>query len=158
MDVRNVLIVALFAGIILIGHQIIAFQRSKCLKKDEDAIKFKKMFQMMLQWVILKQSGYNLSEYFILHGYRHIAIYGMSTLGELLKDELEDTDIEVVYGIDKKAKEIYTNIDVFVPNGNLPEADLVVVTAVAYFDDIKNDLVQYVQCPILSLEDILYDV
>lgn len=116
------------------------------------------LFQMMNQWVRIKQEGKNLSEYFKSNGYRNIAVYGMSYAGETLLEELKDTDINVAYGIDQKADSIYADVDIFTADDELQQVDAVVVTAITFFDEIEEKLLKKMDCPILSLEDILFEV
>lgn len=135
-------------------------------KKMEDSnTKIQKMsdkhlalFLLMNQWVKVKQEGKNLATYFEANGYNKIAVYGMSYAGETFVEELRETDIEVVYGIDKNADGIYADIDVVSMDDELKEVDAVVVTAVTFFDEIEKRLSEKVSCPIISLEDILYEV
>lgn len=116
------------------------------------------LFLMMNQWVKVKQEGKNLASYFEQNGFKRIAIYGMSYVGETLMDELKDTNIKVVYGIDQKAETIYADVDVVTLEEHLEEVDAVVVTAITFFDEIEEKLSDKLDCPILSLEDILYEV
>ena len=116
------------------------------------------LFLMMNQWVKVKQEGKNLSEYFEKNGYHKIAIYGMSYAGETLVDELTGTRTEVVYGIDRNANSIYSDVDIVPMDDNLAEVDAVVVTAISFFDEIEEKLSEKVDCPIISLEDILYEI
>lgn len=116
------------------------------------------LFMLMNQWVKVKQEGKNLSTYFVKNGYKKIAIYGMSYAGETLVDELKDTDIKVVYGIDKKADSIYSDIEIVSLEDELEDVDAVVVTAITFFDEIEENLSDKVDCPIISLEDVLYEV
>lgn len=116
------------------------------------------LFLMMNEWVKVKQEGKSLTEYFEKNGYKKIAIYGMSYAGETLLDELSETDIEVVYGIDKNAESIYLNINVVTMEENLEEVDAVVVTAITFYDEIETELSKKLKCPIVSLEDILYEI
>lgn len=116
------------------------------------------LFLMMNQWVKVKQDGKNLSEYFEKHGYRKIAIYGMSYAGETLIDELKGRGIEVAYAIDRNADTIYADVDVVSMEGELAPVDAMVVTAITFFDEIEKKLAEKVNCPILSLEEILYEV
>lgn len=116
------------------------------------------LFLMMNQWVKVKQEGKNLSGYFKEKGYRKIAIYGMSYAGETLLDELRNTGIEVMYGIDKNVDSIYSEIEIVSLEDDLKPADAVVVTAITFFDEIEEALSEKVTCPIISLEDILYEV
>ena len=73
-------------------------------------------------------------------------------------EELKDTDIHVAYGIDKGAESIYAEIDIVSPDDNLQEVDVIVVTAITFFEDIEEKLSKKVNCPIVSLEDILYEL
>ena len=82
----------------------------------------------------------------------------MKELGERLYDELRDSEVEVKYIIDKNADAIYADIDVLTPEDELEEVDAIVVTAIHYFDEIEEMLEQKVDCPILSLEDIVYEI
>ena len=116
------------------------------------------LFLLMNQWVKVKQEGKNLSSYFMANGYKKIAVYGMSYMGETLVEELKESGVEVAYGIDKNADGIYADIDVVSMDDELKEVDAVVVTAVTFFDEIEKRLSEKVSCPIISLEDILYEV
>lgn len=116
------------------------------------------LFQLMNQWVKVKQKGINLSEYFEKKGYQTIAIYGMSYAGETLFEELQNTSVAVAYGIDKNAGSIFTDVDVISPEEELDKVDAIVVTSVTFFDEIEQTLSQKTDCPIISLEDILYDI
>jgi len=116
------------------------------------------LFLMMNQWVKVRQGGKNLSEYFEKNGYKKIGIYDMSYAGETLIDELKDSSVIIAYGIDKNADLIYADVDVLSMDDNLEPVDAVVVTAITFFDEIGEKLLEKVDCPIISLEDVLYEV
>lgn len=116
------------------------------------------LFLMMNQWVKVKQEGKSLAQYFEKNGYKRIAVYGMSYAGETLLDELNGREIAVAYAIDRNADCIYTGVDVVSMEDELAPVDAVVVTAIAFFDEIEETLGAKMDCPILSLEDILYEV
>lgn len=116
------------------------------------------LFLMMNQWVKVKQEGKNLASYLEREGYKRVAIYGMSYAGETLLNELKDTSIEVVYGIDKNADSLYMDVDVVPIEDNLEDVDAIIVTAITFYDEIEEKLNQKIGCPIISLEDILYEV
>jgi hypothetical protein len=116
------------------------------------------LFLMMNQWVKVKQEGKNLSSYFEKNGYKKIAIYGMSYAGETLLDELKGTGIDVAYGIDQNADSIYADVDIVTMDDDLEVVDAIVVTAITFFDEIEGKLSGKIDCPIISLEDVLYEV
>lgn len=114
-------------------------------------------FYVMSQWVKLKQEKNNLSVYFEEREYKSIAIYGMGKIGQMLLEELKETDIEVAYGIDQNAETTYSTIDVLSLNDKLPQVDVIVVTVMDLFTRIEAGLKEKTDCPIVSLMDIVYD-
>lgn len=122
------------------------------------ADKYLALFQMMNQWVRVKQEGKNLSSYLIKNNYKKIAIYGMSLAGESLLEELRDSDIQILYGIDQRADNMYSEVDIVTMEDSLEKVDAIIVTAITYFDEIEEKLSEKVDCPIISLEDILCEV
>ncbi len=116
------------------------------------------LFLMMNQWVTIKQEGKSLISYFDKYNYKRIAIYGMSYAGERLLAELNNSDIKVAYGIDKNANGIYTDIEMYTLEDELPKVDMIVVTSIFFFDEIEEKLSLKVNCPIISLEDIVYQI
>lgn len=116
------------------------------------------LYLMMNQWVKVKQENKSIAEYLESKGYKEIAIYGMNYVGETLLNELANSDVKVKYGIDKNAGTIYSFINVVTPDDNLAEVDAIVVTPITFYDEIKELLSSMIECPILSIEDILYNI
>lgn len=73
-------------------------------------------------------------------------------------NELRGTEINIDYGIDKNINLIDSNIELFSMEDKLREVDVVVVTAITFFEEIKKELSENIECPIVSLEDIIYEV
>lgn len=117
--------------------------------------KMHSLFLLMNRWVNVKQKGKNLASYFEKNGYQKIAVYGMSYAGETLLEELRGSSVEVLYGIDQKSDVIYSDIEVMKPEDSLKKVDAVAVTAITFFDEIEETLSAKMDCPIISLEDIL---
>ncbi len=115
------------------------------------------LFFLMNQWVKLKQRNKKISTYFIEHGYKKIAVYGMSYVGKTLISELQNSDVEIVCGIDQR-EGIYSEVNVVTADDFCLEVDAVVVTAITYFDDIKQKLSGKITCPVISLENIIYEL
>lgn len=154
----------MIAGLVAIfGIAMGAIAAGQAGQKKTDTIKQMSdkhltLFLMMKQWVKVKQEGKFLASYFEKNGYKKIAIYGMSYAGETLVEELKGTDIQIAYGIDRNADSIYADLDILSMEENLGEVDAIVVTAITFFDEIEEKLSKKVSCPIISLEDILYEV
>lgn len=142
-----------------IGAVIVGMIREEEVQKWKGySSKHLSLYKMMCQWVSIKQESKNLADYFEKKGYRKIAVYGMSYMGDVLVDELKDTNIQVAYGIDKNASSIYSEIDVLTMGDELAEVDVVVVTAITFFDEIEQTLSKKMDCPIISLEEVLSEV
>lgn len=116
------------------------------------------LFLMMNQWVKVKQEGKHLASYFEKKGYKTIAVYGMSFAGETLVNELKGSGIQILYGIDQRGGSVYTDINIVTKEDTLAAVDAVVVTAISFFEEIEEELCRKVDCPILSLGDILYQI
>ena len=109
-------------------------------EKQKMADKHLALFLLMNQWVKVKQEHKDIAQYLNEKGYKRIAIYGMSYVGERLYDELKVSDIEIVYAIDKKADGIYAEVNMFTPDDDLPPVDAVIVTPVFFFHEIEEKL------------------
>lgn len=127
-------------------------------KSQELADKHLALFLMMNRWVKLKQEGKCLAEYFVRNKYKKIGIYGMSHAGKTLVEELKGTEVVIAYGIDKNADVLSMDINILTVDDDLGGVDAIVVTAITYFNEIEAQLLERVDCPIVSLEDILYEV
>lgn len=152
-------ILSIVALIIGFGVGIIYewIREEKILDIMED--KYKKMtafYKLLIQWLALKQEGISLAKYFEQNNYHTVAIYGMKELGERLLEELDESDIKVVYIIDQNADKIETSIPKYRPMDDLPDVDVIVVSAVYAFQDIQETMEKNVNMPIISLEDVVY--
>ena len=152
---------SLLLGIAVVGGVAFSARINKIANLETE--KYKKMsdkhlalFLLMNQWVKVKQDGKKLSSFLEEKGYKKIAIYGMSYVGETLLNELREGTIQTVYVIDKQADGIYTDLKVVSPEEYLEEVDAIIVTPITFFEDIKRMLETRVGCPIISIEDILF--
>lgn len=141
-------------GAILSGRK--AAKKTK--KAWEYADKHLALMQLLNQWLITKQVGKSIITYFRENDYKKVAIYGMSYIGERLFDELKDTEVSIAYAIDKNADRLYADIDIVTIEENLEEVDAVIVTPITFFDEIEEQLSEKLNCPIISIEDILYEI
>ncbi|GFI51205.1 hypothetical protein IMSAGC020_02415 [Lachnospiraceae bacterium] len=116
-------------------------------------------FQLLNHWLEIKAEGKNIVSYFEEFGCSHIAIYGMAELANRLTDELWDAGIVVDYGIDRDISCTIGRIrEIYYPDDNLPETEMIVVTPYSDFEKIKKNLEKKVDCPIISLEEVVWSV
>ena len=116
-------------------------------------------FQLLNHWLEIKNEGKSVVTYFEEMGYRHIAIYGMAELANRLSEELSESSIHIDYGIDRDICCSIARIDkVYFPDDNLPEIDAIIVTPYSSFESIKTILAEKVNCPIISLEEVIWSI
>ena len=135
-------------------------QQNSIIRWKKQAEKKMEQFMVMDQWIKLKQEGKNLETYFLKNHYARIVIYGMNQIGMYLLRELKDSEIEVVYGIDRNAQNISSDIRIVTlkANINIPNIDAVVVTLAEEYDDISEALTGKLHCPVIAIEDILNEL
>ncbi|MDE7322315.1 MAG: hypothetical protein K2N73_06200 [Lachnospiraceae bacterium] len=158
MNKGTISVLSMLTGAVAGAWAVGKMERGMRKKAELTSAKFSELFHVMNQWVKVKQDGNNLASYFEKNGYQRIAVYGMSYVGEALLQELQGTGIEVVYGIDKRACSTQNGIAIVSPEESLGKVDAVVVTAVSFYDEIVEKLKDKVKCPILSIEDILFEI
>ena len=151
-------IVPFLAGCIVGGYFVGEKLNSMLCVRQETSEKFRIMFDMMDHWMRGWQKDRSLADLLSKKGFQNIVIYGMGSVGSLLCKELKNSKIFVKYGIDRSPY-INADIKVYSPeSADLPEVDAVIVTAIAYFDNIEKELKKLLSCPIISLEEIVYDM
>lgn len=151
ISILFVIIGAIF-GAYIVGKNIL--KRLDKIRMNSE--KYLALFLLMIQWFKTKQKGKSVSAFLNEEGIKNIAIYGMGYTGEILIEELKNTGINVLYGIDRNASSITSSVDVVSINDNFKTVDAIIVTAITFFDEIYKELSPKVDCPIISLEDIIY--
>ena len=152
-------------GAVLLSLGIIIGLLISCVIIKEDLLKTNKVLaekseinSMVYKWISNSIKGRAISQYLIEHGVYKIAIYGLGYLGELVLDELIRDKICVECIIDRNADCLYTDIFTCKPDDHIPEVDAILVTPIQYFDAICFDLRNKVNCPIISIADVIYSI
>ena len=125
------------------------------IKKKKDAEKNWNQYMLMCRWIGLKQRNVNIADFLIESGYKRIAVYGMNHIGTLIVEELNNSQVEVAYGIDKNAHDISNEIAVWKVENNLPYVDAIIVTAMSEFKEIEADLSKKIKCDIISIDKVI---
>ncbi len=111
--------------------------------------------RLLLKWITLKQDHINLGRYFEMHSLYTIAVYGLGERGIRFLDELRDSNVKIQYVVDKNAKQFAVSFPLYTPNEELEEVDAMVVTVLNGFRDIEERMAYKLQCPIISIEDVI---
>ena len=142
-------------GAVLIGVSRYRRKTREIKSQKDIGEKVGAYYALLNKWLMLRQQGRTLENYFISKDIHTIAIYGYKELGQRLYYELKDSNVQVKYIIDKNADMFNTEIDIYEPDEELPLVDAIVVTATYYFDEIEDELSDKVDYPIISLQDVL---
>jgi len=124
---------------------------------DKDKIvKLSEFYNVLVQWISLKERGITAGDFMRKNGYKTAAVYGMKELGELLYQEMRNSGVCVKYVIDQFPESIFVDVPVLRPDEDLLPVDVIIVTAIHYFEKIKETLKSKIECKICSLEDVLF--
>ena len=111
--------------------------------------------RLLDKWLRIKEEGKRLIAYFEKKGYKKVAVYGIGMTGKHLLAELRETGILVVYGIDRKGKQLNYSFPIYTIEEQIPDADVIVVTVTYEFDSIYKELRTRFGGCIVSLEEIV---
>lgn len=110
------------------------------------------------QWLGLHHAGIYIADYLREKGIKRIAVYGYAEYGTHLVNELKNTEIEIVCLIDQKNRYPYSKIQVIKPDEFEGNVDLVIVTALMHYDEIKEYYKKRGISQLISLEEMLEDM
>ena len=154
--------VSLFLEIVLAaagGFLAALFYKKRIPDQSADKTnKFRTYYNMLNRWLELKQQGISLEKWFKENGYKNIAIYGMGEMGNRLYEELKNTDIHVAYAVDQNAYGVCSDIPMYRKEDDLPDVDILVVSAVFAYSEISEEMKKKCAYPIVSLEDVVYEL
>lgn len=158
---KKCILVAGFSGMAgIVAGVMLQKRKSSKLTGTYRAMASKNMDILTLfnQWIILKHKNVHFAEYFDKYQYQSIAIYGMSFVGQRLMDELKDSSVEIRYVVDKNASYVHSDLQVFRPEDDLPPVDAIIITPLTFYKEIKEQLEHKVNCPLISIEDLMYEL
>ncbi len=153
---------ALIAGAIAGSVAVIRIKNKIIDQEMKRTNKFRGYYDLTNKWISLKNEGKSSEQYFLDQNYKKISIYGMGELGSRLVEELKESQVEVVFAIDKNAGASNAALPVYdineVTDERMKDIDAVVVSAFFAFDEIESELQEIISCPIISLEDVIYSL
>ncbi len=121
------------------------------------AYKNKREVRLLLRWMQQREQGKHPDAYLLQKGYRRIAIYGMAMKGERLRNELEGTEVKVIYGVDRAKNAVTGDLPMYDLQDDLPPVDAIVVSVITEFLPIYRNLRKKTDVPILSLEELIFE-
>ncbi len=114
-------------------------------------------YQLFVKWFEKRNQKRYIKDFLLNRHYTEIAIYGYAECGRLLYQELNGSQIKVLYIMDKKDIKISEeeDIKIYVPQKNLEPVQAVIVTAIYYYEEIKKELEELDYKNVISLSDMI---
>lgn len=122
-----------------------------------DAYKNSCKYRTMRDWMYKKFISRTLDKYLIEKKYKKIAIYGMAEIGQLFLWEMQSLGIDVLYAIDGNSDMLFAEIPILKPDSELPIVDAIIVCVPFAFEDVKYKIMQKINIPIISIEELIYE-
>lgn len=119
------------------------------IKKDNEII------NLYERWMIARNNEYSICDFIKKNKFEKVAIYGMGSLGKALCSEFCVRDINIEYIIEQNEKRHNDNFQFYTMEDVLPKVDLIIITAITYYDEIVEELSKKINCALLSLDDIV---
>lgn len=119
--------------------------------------KFEMYYNLLERWMTIHEEGRTIADILAARNFRTIALYGIGKIGKHVIAELADSEITILYGIDRSKPGIYNKIPIMGMGDPFPVVDVILVTAIYDFDEIEPILKAKTDCQVISLEEILYE-
>lgn len=123
-------------------------------QREKQQEKCSRLLKLMCRWTMNVQKGMKMADFLKKMAWCSVAVYGAGDVGKCLLAELSGSEIEVRYVIDRR--QIGLDLPVYSPDDRLPAVDCVIVTAVMDREEISRSLKEKLDCPVISIEDIVY--
>lgn len=125
-------------------------------EKEKIALEKNVNYYVLLDfWMQALENKKHVRDFFIMRNYKTIAIYGMAVLGKHLQYQLQDT-LDILYTIDRKIitynQKQYSMEESI---GILPKPDVIVVTPVIEYANIKENISRFICTDIISIEEVI---
>lgn len=101
-----------------------------CDRRLQLSDKHLELYLTAMKWLETKRKEKQIDSYLYYQGYRTAAIYGMSYMGRCLVSELSGSSIKVLYGIDRNAENLSSEIPIFKPEDIPGDVDVILNTTI----------------------------
>ena len=113
---------------------------------------------MLLKWLELQRNKVSFKDYLNQKGYNTIAIYGIGILGQQLYESFLEEQIPIEYVMDRNRKIELKDLTIFSNDDERKKVDVIIVTPIMDYYDIKADITQFESEKIISLKTLIEDM
>lgn len=117
--------------------------------------KFRQKSALLNKWLYLRNVNVYIKKYLKENKLETVAVYGLGDIGRRLAEELQNEGIDIKYAIDARAVTYFSDFDIYTLNDELPDADVVIVTVLYDFEEIRERLPESLKEKAVSLEKII---
>lgn len=111
--------------------------------------------KMLNKWLYLKNVDIPIKKYLEDKGLKRIAVYGLGDIGKRLIEELQNDNFVVEYAVDAKADMLFADFPLYLAKDELPDIDVMIVTVLYEFEEIKMQMPDRLKEKCISLETIV---
>lgn len=163
--VVNVMIIFGICSAILIRNRRI--KQRNVINTTVQISKPERYNRLLIKWKNAELKGNSIAGLLRQKGVTKVAVYGMAPdgIGWLLCNSLINDGIEVAYGIDSNAEKIsclafadIPDVRLMLPDEELSPVDLIIVTAILSFDEIKEKIRARYSYRVISLEGLVEEL
>lgn len=152
-----ILLMIVIGCIVYGGWKIYTYSCRRVLEYREKYNRFFWMYKMLYQWMENTYKQKSIEKYLINNNWKTIAIYGCGDIGKLIYEELKDSTIDIKCGIDKNSN-INFPLRVVDPQQFNECVDVILVASIVYYYEIEKELKRITDIPIVSIEDMVYEI
>lgn len=127
-------------------------------EQNADILKVWQMKDCYECWLSCIERGKHIEQYFHKNDIHTIAVYGAGKMGQHLITQLEETDIEILYIIDKRGQKISDTYKVVDIDDELLKVDAVIVTIMGDTHAVFQKLQSVMDGKVIFLREILYEL
>lgn len=116
-------------------------------------------YDLFYQWIgITQENPKAFIDYLKKYNIKSVAIYGMGRAGNILYEYfLKYAPDMIKYAIDRSGKSSYDNLKVKTLDDDLEQVDVIIITLINGFYNVKDSLEKKVSCHIWSNIDFIYN-
>ena len=110
------------------------------------------------RWIKLYQQKVYVKDYLKKENVSTVAIYGLGRIGTLLLQDLRQSQVNVLYGIDRRAGQLKEDIPIITLEDEWKTVDMIIVAASVDYDELKAQIRRHTDCKIMLLNDIIMEL
>lgn len=118
------------------------------------------MYEIMERPELLQPLGECMQNYFHMHHYKTIAVYGLGKLGSFIMKNLKETDVEVKYIMDQNDKLSFSGTKRIKVQEleSVENLDMILVTPMSDYEEIEAEICSVTDIVVISAKELMYDM